>query len=115
MKYPKVTYDHCPVPLSWDQHYISEIPSLVELEIDNYIATCWPVTLPTRLVTNYSNLTIHDRINDKSTFNEIIRYKNERKKLLRDRKYAFMSAYNNLVVFNIVGNVVPFKKQKYIM
>lgn len=110
MNYPEVDYSHLPVALAAGQHYIGEQPERVELELDNYLAECWPLKYTGNHCKGYS---VHKKINNGHYIRAAVRYYKNRYKLRTDRLYRFGSAYQNLVVFNDAGHVVPADQQKY--
>lgn len=110
MEYPKVNYSHLPCALVEGQHYIGERPELVEKELDNYLAECWPLKYESYHCKGYS---VHGKINNGHYIKAAVRYYKNRHKLRTDRRHCFVSAYQNLVVFNDIGQIVPIEQQKY--
>ena len=114
MQFPKVEYSHLPCELVQDQQYIGQRnteESFILKCLNSYMANCWPIHYDSYHCKGY---TVHQKINNGHYIKAKLRYYKERNKLKQDKLYQFISAYDNLAVFDNNGNYLPLDKHQYI-
>lgn len=109
--YPEVNYKHLPCKLTEGQHYIGERPDLIEKELAEYLANSWPLSYAHTY--HCKGYNVHQKINNGHYIRAAVRYYKVRYVLRSDPVSCFISAYNNLAVFDEKGHYVPLEKQKY--